>query len=100
MSTFGKKALENWDYEYTDKSRFTSSPKNTQLAILKKWYPIGEHGYIKNSLTEIVIKGYVEYTGHYGVYVSDNADFKINAHPLNIRLPGFEREVKIEKLLK
>ena len=43
MSTFGKKALSNWDYQYSEESakRFNSTPAEFQLEILKKWYPIG-----------------------------------------------------------
>lgn len=48
MSTFGKRALKKWDYtgdkfgedKFLSK-RFNNSPKEIQLAILEKWYPIG-----------------------------------------------------------
>ena len=44
MSTFGKKALIWWDYHNRDRAellRFNSTPKDIQLQILEKWYPIG-----------------------------------------------------------
>lgn len=45
MSTFGKKALNRWDY-YPPNSkdeflRYNNSPKDIQLQILQRWYPIG-----------------------------------------------------------
>ena len=44
MSTFGKKYLRKWDYfnhTKVEKRRFNSTPKDFQLELLKKWYPIG-----------------------------------------------------------
>ena len=43
MSTFGKKALNSWNYKYSKETslRFNHSPMDLQLEILKKWYPIG-----------------------------------------------------------
>ena len=43
MSTYGKKALSNWDYTYSKESslRFNHTSMNLQLEILQKWYPIG-----------------------------------------------------------
>ena len=43
MSTFGKKAIKYWDYQYTeDKAMtFNKTPIETQLEILEKWFPIG-----------------------------------------------------------
>ena len=42
MSTFGKKAIKYWDYQYTeDKAMtFNKTPIETQLEILEKWFPI------------------------------------------------------------
>ena len=43
MSTFGNKALIWWDYYKRDRPellRFNSTPKDLQLKILEKWYPI------------------------------------------------------------
>ena len=43
MSTFGKKAINNWNYKYSEESakRFNSTSVELQLEILLKWYPIG-----------------------------------------------------------
>jgi hypothetical protein len=43
MSTFGKKALNSWNYKYSKENslRFNHTPMDLQLEILKKWYPIG-----------------------------------------------------------
>ena len=44
MSTFGKKALNWWDYDDNSKQnvmRFNHTDLETQLEILKKWYPVG-----------------------------------------------------------
>jgi len=43
MSTFGKKALIWWNYEYSKEgvTRFNHTDSELQLEILKKWYPIG-----------------------------------------------------------
>lgn len=43
MSTFGKKAINNWNYQYSEEiaKRFNSTSVELQLEILKKWYPIG-----------------------------------------------------------
>lgn len=42
MSTFGKKALIWWNYYDHDGSmRFNHTPKDMQLKILEKWYPVG-----------------------------------------------------------
>jgi hypothetical protein len=100
MSTFGKKALEVWNYDGEEKLRFSSSPKNIQLSILKKWYPIGAKGYIKNSMTSIYIDGYSERMSHYAIIIKDTNDFSMDIHPLSIKLPAFERDIILEKLLK
>jgi hypothetical protein len=41
MSTFGKKALVFWNYDSNEWQRFSKTPVDIQLQILKKWYPIG-----------------------------------------------------------
>lgn len=43
MSTFGKRALIEWNYDedYEQVKRYNNTPKDLQLEILKKWYPIG-----------------------------------------------------------
>ena len=48
MSTFGKKYLNYWSYDFdnlnVDMPRWNKTPKEFQLEILKKWYPIGMKG--------------------------------------------------------
>jgi hypothetical protein len=68
MSTFGKKALNNWNYKYSKETalRFNHTPMDLQLEILKKWYPIGMRGKsILDGKTTggnlIEITGYIEY---------------------------------------
>ena len=43
MSTLGKKAITNWEYQYSEEKfqRFNRTPIEIQLEILEKWYPIG-----------------------------------------------------------
>jgi len=43
MSTFGKKAIDNWKYQYSEEKfqRFNRTPIEIQLEILERWYPIG-----------------------------------------------------------
>lgn len=43
MSTFGKKAITNWEYQYSEEKfqRFNRTPIEIQLEILERWYPIG-----------------------------------------------------------
>jgi len=72
MSTFGKKSLVWWDYKNHARDnvrRFTFTPKDFQLKILQKWYPIGmtmyEHTYSKTNYYKIV--DYVETQGCYNL---------------------------------
>ena len=73
MSTFGKRALKKWDYngDMFQANRFNKSPKEIQLAILEKWYPIGmtclrkDHaGFWQEGYT---ITGYSEQLTYYSV---------------------------------
>jgi hypothetical protein len=43
MSTYGKRALNKWDYQYSEENikRYNSTPAEFQLEILKNWYPVG-----------------------------------------------------------
>ena len=43
MSTFGKKSINNWEYQYSEEKfqRFNRTPIEIQLEILERWYPIG-----------------------------------------------------------
>ena len=58
MSTFGKKALIWWYYDKEDFIRFNHTPKEIQLKILEKWYPIGMPCNI--NMIEFNIIGYIE----------------------------------------
>jgi|JI10StandDraft_1071094.scaffolds.fasta_scaffold2539791_2 hypothetical protein len=102
MSTFGKKALAYWDYNSKEGNRFVRSDKNLQLEILKKWYPIGEIGIIKDNGTRIKIEAHVEYVSYYLVGISfiDKNSTGSSTNPLNITLTTIERNRVIEKLLK
>ena len=78
MSTFGKRALKKWDY-HGDKfqaNRFNKSPKEVQLAILEKWYPVGmtclrkDHtGFWQEGYT---ITGYSEHLTYYSIETTRN----------------------------
>lgn len=73
MSTFGKRALKKWNY-FGDKfqaNRFNKSPKEIQLAILEKWYPIGmtceRKDFFGNWQPGYTITGYSEQLTYYSV---------------------------------
>ena len=106
MSTFGKKALENWDYNASERIRFVKSDTDLQLQILEKWYPIGEVGYIKSSQSikegsKIIIDSYILHVGGFYSIKANLLNGTYTAmNPLSIRIPKFERDIKIEKLLK
>ena len=119
MSTFGKKALMWWDYDDHTKDtahRFNSTPKNIQIQILEKWYPIGSR-FIKTGThysipTEYVIDGYVEMNYGWAIDYSPselswlrNGDTQKRViNPINIVLHGSvvkacKRQSKLERLL-
>lgn len=117
MSTFGKSALKKWDY-FGDKfqtTRFNNSPKEVQLAILEKWYPVGmtclrkDHsGFWQEGYT---ITGYSEKMTYYSVETIRNwliGNMKSVQHdtfpPLVLRpddnwLKMVNRDNAIEKIL-
>ena len=85
MSHFGKKTLNFWDWDMLLKNKnffktWNQTPKETQLLLLKKWYPIGMIGeYLIGSNTKsglkIEITGYIEYLWGYKldvVYIDPN----------------------------
>lgn len=109
MSTFGKKALLNWDYNSVDKKRFSKSNKIIQLEILKKWYPIGETFYTKDFNKEFEVTGHNELLTLFILQGNIKADLPISGkiiiktttHPLNLKEPKWvERDRNIENLLK
>jgi hypothetical protein len=102
MSTFGKKALLSWDYKSNDTKRFLNSSKEIQLAILEKWYPIGDKFYMKtiyDSESEFVIGGYTDYVTFY--LLCSTLHCRDTTHPLNLKEPKWvERDRNIKLLLK
>jgi hypothetical protein len=101
MSKFGKKALLSWDYKSNDTKRFLNSSKEIQLAILEKWYPIGDRFYMKCSEFEFVIVGYTEYMTFYLLRITLHSSTIVKTHPLNLKEPEWvERDRNIKLLLK
>ena len=127
MSTFGKKYLNKWDYfnhTKVEKRRFNSTPKDFQLELLKKWYPIGmkvhkvsvRSSYPENDVhvydTDVfTIIEYVENMGYHMVRIKSDKEVIIqypgrntgfifdDRHALNV-VPIKEelRDMKLEKL--
>jgi len=86
MSTFGKKQLNNWNYEPIGDINdlnglylgFEKSPKDIQFKILEKWYPINEVCRIKNSANlAFIIDSYVEYDTHWKVLLKYNDKYTV-----------------------
>lgn len=93
MSKFGKKAISYWNWTESDLSRWDKTPKEIQLQLLEKWYPIGMKGFEdfllnfsnvnktkihihrsgKSSILEIT--GYVEYQCVWQLKVSYKTNF-------------------------
>lgn len=72
MSTFGNKALIWWDYHKRDRDslkRFNSTPKEFQLEILKKWYPIGMMVGLGDGKYRHEIVEYVEHLTYWNIKV-------------------------------
>ena len=116
MSQFGKKSLSwwNWDDYLTDNKfseKWNHTPKEFQLEILKKWYPIGMKGKCilvgsnKPSQTTVEITGYLEFIWGYTLdvdYVDSN--YRKDIHPIRF-IPEQEdrlrilRELRLDNLL-
>jgi hypothetical protein len=104
MSTYGKKALIDWDYLDVDVSRFLRSPKNLQLDILEKWYPIGEpclyNFTISEDIVEVVIDSYCEYVNFYtAIVMANNERDKVNTNIGKITMYRMIRDTKLDKLI-
>ena len=99
MSTFGKKALLDWDYCYdsakrkTNRDRYNSTPKNIQMEILQKWYKIGYEfhvvnvGEYTNKDKIYIVTGYSEHVGfHHVILTSKFLEYTFLDHknPLNL----------------
>ena len=122
MSTFGKKYLNYWPYEFEDPDgigttlkvtmpRWNNTPIDFQLEILKKWYPIGMKGKCilvgsnKPSVTIVEIVGYLEFIWGYTLDVDYvDSDYRKEMHPIRF-IPLQEdrfrilRELKLNNLL-
>lgn len=98
MSTFGKKALLNWNYNSGDTQRYISTNKELQLEILKKWYPVGEFFLYNNRLVKIT--DYV--LNHDSYFISlFNEGIRYLIIPL-VLIPTkeFLRDIKLKEILK
>jgi hypothetical protein len=119
MSTFGKKALINWDYDSVDYLRWNKTPKDLQIEILKKWYPIGEYFYYHVPFDKKKIGGglsvkiisYEEKIAGWFVAFKPQTDTKYfveeenkkrpNCNPLRLKpSKEFLREIKLKQILK
>lgn len=93
MSTYGKRALKKWDYngDKFQSLRFNNSPKEVQLAILEKWYPVGMtckkrdiSGQIHVGTTTYTLTGYEEHMTYYSVIAKHRfieEDVETTHHP-------------------
>jgi hypothetical protein len=88
MSTYGKKALIDWNYSEVDVSRFLKSPKNLQLEILQKWYPLGEScHYVVDKVVRHVdcfIESYAEHSDFYTIILTVDDNLGIGRLNTNI----------------
>lgn len=119
MSTYGKKALNNWDYTYSKENalRFNHTSIELQLEILQKWYPIGMkcvkyNIYFKRyEDIKFEVIGYEKLVGEFynlilNKFISYGGGFvkeKITAHPIHFKptdeyLKMFLREKKLNNL--
>jgi hypothetical protein len=104
MSTFGKKALIWWDYhkrDRVDQMRFNSTPKDLQLKILEKWYPVGMMVGLGDGKYQYVIVEYVDHSTYWSVRVIwrlENSlmnNMKSNRNPLSLfPSPDWEKQIK------
>jgi hypothetical protein len=110
MSTFGKKSLLKWDYDSVDYLRWNKTPKNIQLEILKKWYPIGEYFYYHSPFDrnkekkgiKIKIVDYEEkISGFFVKYIYTFSSDELSCNPLRLKpSKEFLRDFKLNKILK
>jgi hypothetical protein len=116
MSQFGKKSLNWWNWEgYLTDNKFIEkwnhTPKEIQLQLLKKWYPIGMIG--KRLLVgsnapsslEVEITGYIEYLWGYQLDVNYiDSNYRTECHSVRF-IPELKdrnrilRELRLNKLL-
>ena len=117
MSKFGKKGVNFWDWDiYLNKTysglekevtqRWNNTPKEIQLELLKKWYPIGMIGRClivgsnKPSELKMEITGYIEFNWGYQLDV-DYVDsvLRKECHPVKF-IPEPEEKNRILRDLR
>ena len=104
MSTFGNKALIWWDYHTRDRAallRFNATPKNIQLQILEKWYPIGMKVGLGDSKYNYEIIEYVQHLTYWSVRVALKVEgslmnnMRSDRNPLGLYpSPDWEKQLK------
>lgn len=103
MSTFGNKALIWWNYYKRDRAellRFNSTPKDLQLKILEKWYPIGMMVGLGDNKFQYEIVEYVEHLSYYSVKCLWKVEglmnnMRSNRNPLTLYpSPEWEKQIK------
>lgn len=103
MSTFGKKALIWWDYYVNNKDssiRYARTPKEMQLKILNKWYPIGMKCLLNWRYGDGEIVDYTETIGFWALVMKIDGENHMS-NPLVINpTPESKKEIKREIKLK
>ena len=114
MSTFGKKALINWDYDSIDYIRYNHTPKSMQLKILEKWYPLNSDfqyytpfdkekngNGVRVKIIEHVETQYSWFIRFKYSFDKDNNGLSNGVNPLRFKpSKDFLREIKLENILK
>ena len=114
MSTFGRKALVWWNYDIKSRKefvRFNHTPKDIQLSILEKWYPVGLEVCLYKPLSmppttskTYTIDGYVDTLGGYRISVIYDSVSSTH-HPMNVSPTDeyrkmINRDNKLKEILK
>jgi len=82
MSTFSRKSLIWWNYDNHSQEyalRYAHTPKDIQLKILQKWYPIGtkinEYNILSKSFSKTIyeITNHVETTWGWAIQYENNS---------------------------
>ena len=104
MSKFGKKSLIWWDYHTRDRAallRFNATPKELQLQILEKWYPIGMKVGLGDDRYNYEMIEYVQHLTYWSVRVVLKADGSLMDKMRSDRNPlGLYPSLECEKQLK
>ena len=108
MSTFGKKALNHWDYNLTDTKRWNLTPKAHQKALLEKWYPVGMKCHLVHKIGNLPdytqlweIVGYTEMIWGWVLSIKkDESEYIYDKHPLLVVQTKEDiRNKKLDKLI-